>query len=163
MLPTVKKTGLAALAALTISAVAAAPANAWGEKEQNFLAGVLATVAVGAIINDADKNDRAHAYQPTRPPAYQPDYRRAEPPRYQPYTGSMYQSAAGRAFQSFAAPERRAIQRRLARQGYYFGRIDGSFGRATFRAVEAYARDTGEARRLRSVQGAIAVYDSLIY
>jgi peptidoglycan hydrolase-like protein with peptidoglycan-binding domain len=35
------------------------------------------------------------------------------------------------------------LQRRLARNGYYSGAIDGIMGPATRRAIRAYARDHG--------------------
>ncbi len=168
MLPTVRNAGLAAITALTMASVAAAPAHAWGKNEQNFLKGVLATVAVGALIHQANKQPKPayQTYQPAQP-QYRPAYRPANPPPYQPaypsYGTSLYQSPAYQAFQGFSVQERRTIQRRLAAQGYYYGGIDGAFGPATYRAVEAYARNIGEDRNLGTVRGAFAVYDSLIY
>jgi hypothetical protein len=174
MLPTVRNAGLAAITALTMASVAAAPAHAWGKNEQNFLKGVLATVAVGALIHQANK-----APKPTYQPSYQPDYSQQyrpgtrpgyrpgtaypQPPAYPSYGTSIYQTPAYQAFQGFGLQERRTIQRRLAAQGYYQGSIDGAFGPGTYRAVEAYARNLGEARSLSTVRGAFGVYDSLIY
>ena len=40
-----------------------------------------------------------------------------------------------------------ALQRRLARAGYYHGRIDGIMGPQTRRALRAYERDHGSIRR----------------
>lgn len=174
MLPTVRNAGLAAITALTMASVAAAPAHAWGKNEQNFLKGVLATVAVGALIHQANKQPKP-TYQPSYQPAYQPDYahqyrpgyRPGNPPPRQPaypsYGTSIYQTPAYQAFQGFSVQERRTIQRRLAAQGYYYGGIDGAFGPGTYRAVEAYAQNIGEGRNLGTVRGAFAVYDSLIY
>jgi len=167
MLPTVRNAGLAAITALTMASVAAAPANAWGKNEQNFLKGVLATVAVGTLIHQANKQPKTtyRAYEPA--PRRHHDYRPVNEPRYQPsypaYGGSVYQTPAYQAFQGYGSQERRRIQRSLAQEGYYFGGIDGAFGPATFRAVEAYARNIGNGRDLATVRGAFAVYDSLIY
>ena len=72
-------------------------------------------------------------------------------------------SAAAQAFKSYSPTERRAIQRELARSGYYYGAIDGIYGPATYRAVAAYASDRGLTGRIDSASGAYTVYDSLIY
>ena len=58
MLPAVTRTIIAATTALSLTAASVAPANAWGKNEQNFLKGVLATVAVGTIINQVQKQPR---------------------------------------------------------------------------------------------------------
>ncbi|MCX7889856.1 MAG: peptidoglycan-binding protein [Rhodobacteraceae bacterium] len=153
MLPAVARTATAALTALAIAAVPAAPAQAWGRNEQNFLKGVAATLLVGAIYNQMTKPPRQVA---PATPVYAPV---PQVPSY----GSVHQSPAARAFQTYTAEERRAIQRRLATMGYYRAGIDGSFGPATNAAVTAYARDRGQAERLASVQSAFAVYDGLLY
>lgn len=164
MLPTVRNAGLAAITALTMASVAAAPAHAWGKNEQNFLKGVLATVAVGALIHQANKQPKP-TYQTYEPaPRRHHEYRQVNEPRYQPaYGGSVYQTPAYQAFQGYGPHERRTIQRSLARQGYYDGTIDGAFGPATLRAVETYARNIGDGRELATVRGSFAVFDSLIY
>ena len=171
MLLSLKNTAVAALTALSIAAIPAAPAHAWGKNEQNFLKGVLATVAVGALINAA-RNQPAR--QPTRAqpvynrPVYnQPVYNRPipNPPVDVPpaQTVSVYSTPAARAFQAYTLTQRQAIQRRLAAFGYYRSGIDGPFGPGTYAALTAYARDRGQAERLASVGQAFAVYDGLIY
>jgi hypothetical protein len=150
----IKRTTVAAITALSLVTIPAAPALAWGEREQDFLKGVAAAVVVGSII----KESRRHRYvQPA--PAPQPVYT----PPHQPNYGSIYNSAAARAFQSYSKTERRAIQRSLARYGYYRGGLDGSFGPGTYRAVVAYARDSNAVRNLETTGGAYALYDGLIY
>lgn len=177
---TLKRSAIAAVAALSIIAVPMSPAYAWGDNEQNFLKGVAAAVIVGQVIKNTRRNTApAPMYltepQYQRPPVYQePAY---NPPRYQEgYNQSHYNqpryhqpapsvsgTAAARAFQSYSSGERRMIQKRLAAYGYYGGRVDGSFGPATYRAVVAYARDEGAVRNLDSAGGAYALYDGLIY
>jgi len=153
MLPAVTRTATAALTALAIAAVPAAPANAWGKNEQNFLKGFAAAALVGLIYNEATKRPKATA---PATPVYAPA---PQAPSY----GSIYQTPAARAFQSYSPEERRAIQRRLAAMGYYRSGIDGSFGPGTYAAVTGYARDRGQAERLASVQTAFSVYDGLLY
>ena len=161
MLPNIRTATTAAVAALSVAATAAAPASA-GQRERDFLKGVAATVIVGSVIQSM--NNRAHA-QP-RYVAPQPQY--FVPPREPVYYAPAPQprlssTAAAQAFRSNNLTERRAIQRQLARSGYYHGAIDGVFGPATFRAVSAYAADRGLTGRIDSASGAYTVYDSLIY
>lgn len=154
MLPTVmtaKSTMIAALAALSIAAVPATPALAWGEREQGFVAGVATAVIVDEILK---QNRRAR------------EVRRAPAPIYvqpRPVQISIYATPAARAFNSYSASERKAIQRNLRAWGYYRGGIDGSFGPGTYNAVVAYSRDEGVSANLSSRAGAYAIYDGLIF
>ncbi len=166
MLPTVIKTATAAVTALSLSFASAAPAQAWGKNEQNFLKGVAATLLVTALIKDTQRARQQQVQQPVYPrrgyqqPVYQqPVYQ--EPVRS--YAVSIYQTPAALAFNSYAAAERRVIQQRLAQQGYYRSGIDATFGPGTYNAVVAYARDSGNGAQLSSRAGAFGVYDSLIY
>jgi len=163
MLPcvkTVQNSAIAALLAVTM-ALPAAPALAWGQREQDVLKGVLGTLAVTAIIREANK-DRAPApkYYYVDPT---PNHGHYTPPKPTHSYTNVYNTAAAHAFNSYSRHERQAIQRQLARFGYYNGGIDGSFGPGTYRAIAAYARDTGNKDRLASRTGAYAIYDGLIF
>lgn len=172
MLLSIKNTAIAATAAIAMLAAPVTPAQAWGKNEQNFLKGVLATVAVGTVVNQVQRQRRA-APQVTRQPVYQqPVYQQpvyAQPVYAQPVYApapqyvSVYGTPAARAFMSYPTAERRLIQRRLAVFGYYRGGIDGAFGPGTYAAINAYAREQGQAQRLASMDSAFAVYDGLIY
>ena len=174
MLLAVKHTAIAALAAFAIAATPAAPAYAWGQREQDVLKGVAAAVIIGAIINNAKRQPRQTApvrsqpqYNPQYNPQYDPQYGNAYEPRYeprhQPRATSIYQTPVARAFQSYSRSERRLIQKRLASYGYYRGGFDGSFGPGTYSAIVAYADDAGDTDRLSSTGGAYAVFDGLIF
>ncbi len=188
MLPQIKSTAIAGLAALSLSLGAAAPAQALGKNERNFLKGVVATVIVGAILNDANKRAVAAPqpryepqyepqyeprYEPQyTPPRYEPQYEPRREPRYEPRrdtgrvvgsSGSVNSTVAAQTFNSYSPAQRRAIQTRLRGYGYYTGGIDGAFGPGTYRAVTAYARDSGGANQLQNRAGAYGVYDGLIY
>ncbi len=174
MLLAVKHTAIAALVALAVAATPAAPAHAWGQREQDVLKGVAAAVVIGAIINSAKNRPRQTApvySQPQYDPQYDPRYDdqygdQYEPryePRHQPRATSIYQTPAARAFQSYSRSERRIIQKRLASYGYYRGGFDGSFGPGTYSAIVAYADDNGDADRLSSAGGSYAILDGLIY
>jgi Putative peptidoglycan binding domain len=146
-----KKTLVAGLTALSIVAVPAAPALAWGDKEQGFVAGVATAVIIDELLKDHRKArlyDRGHS----KTPVY------AEP---RPVRTSIYSTPAARAFQSYSLSERKAIQRNLRAWGYYRGGIDGSFGPGTYNAVVSYARDEG--RSVNSNAAAFGLYDGLIY
>jgi hypothetical protein len=153
-----KTTLIAGLTALSIAAIPATPALAWGEKEQGFVAGV----ATAVIVDELLKNRRARLGAPVYAPApvyVEPRVRYAEPR----HTTSIYSTPAARAFQSYTLSERKAIQRNLRAWGYYRGGIDGAFGPGTYNAVTAYARAEGMSANLRSTSGAYGIYDSMIY
>ena len=175
----IRKAAMTAVAAVTLAAMAAAPAHAWGKNEQNFLKGAAATAIVGAIILNAQKSriapqaQRQQQYQEFPQTQYRPQYQAPrpiyqepvyqQPVRYQPtYQSSVYGTPAARAFNSYTAVERRQIQARLADWGYYRGRIDGSFGPETYRAIAAYADDSQTADKLSTVGGAYGLYEQLI-
>ena len=175
MLPSIRTTATAAITAIALAATAAAPVQA-GQRERDFLKGVAATVIVGTVINGLN-TQRAQAqpryyeeprhYQQPRQHHQQPQYHTPGPrePAYfaQPSRPSLSSTAAAQAFKSYSPSERRAIQRQLARAGYYSGGIDGVFGPGTYRAVAAYAADRGLQGRIDTASGAYTVYDSLIY
>jgi Putative peptidoglycan binding domain len=150
MLPAVRNTFIAATAAAAIALTPAAPAHAWGDKEQGFVAGVATFLILNEIAKDAKKR-RAPAYQ-----APQPIYVPANPP-------PVYQSSpAKQAFLEYSPNARRAIQQRLRSYGYYAGSIDGVWGPGTARAVEAYARDVGYGGGLGTRNGAVQLYNALL-
>ncbi len=177
MLPTVKNMTITAVTALSLAIGAAMPANAWGQREQDVLKGVVGTIVAQSVLTQYGV---LQPRQP-RPQYYRPPVYRAPPvvyqqpryvaPRYvQPvyvqrptYTSSVYSTAAAYAFNSYSTGERMAIQRRLAAAGYYYGGIDGAFGPGTYTAVSAYAADRGLSARLASREGAFGVYDGLIF
>ena len=148
-----KTTLIAGLTALSIAAVPATPALAWGDKEQGFVAGV----ATAVIVDELLKQGRI-AREARRAPA--PVY--VEPtPVYVPSHTSIYATPAARAFQSYSLSERKAIQRNLRAWGYYRGGIDGAFGPGTYSAITAYARDEGAS--LSTTAKAYGVYDGLLF
>jgi hypothetical protein len=166
MLPKLHTAVVTTVTALSIALGAAAPAAAWGQREQDTLKGAVGALVLKAIIDDA-RRDRAPIYH--EPPA--PVYRVVpDEPRYyhghghtKPKAQSIYHTPLAQAFNSYSRAERRLIQRRLAQGGYYRGGIDGSFGPGTYSAVVAYARDEGQGRNIGSTAGAFGVYDGLIY
>jgi hypothetical protein len=170
---TLKRVGVAALTALAIAITPAAPALAWGQREQDVLTGVVGTLIVGGIINEARRDPPVYrqpepVYQPQRPVYVEPRYGHERKHRKHHYeeprpTVSIYNTAAARAFASYSSSERRMIQRRLSAFGYYRGGADGSFGPGTYNAIVAYAQDEGLLRQLGSTATAYAVYDGLIY
>ncbi|MFN3721864.1 MAG: peptidoglycan-binding protein [Paracoccaceae bacterium] len=193
MFKTARTSVIAAVTALSLAVTAAAPAQALGKNERNFIKGVAAAVIVGALINEA----QARAPRPQPQPVYrphpqpQPTYRpHPQPqPTYRPHpqpqphgqyrprqdhhqstsgrvigsNNSVHATIAGQTFNNYSASQRRAIQSRLRAFGYYTGGIDGAFGPGTYRAVVAYARDSGGERQLQTRAGTFGVYDSLIY
>ena len=99
MLPNFRKTATAAIAALSLGFAMPAPAFAWGEKEQNALAAIVAAGVIGTLIMNESK--RRHAAPVARAPIqtvpgyYQPRYQERYETRYQdPYATPRYQPAA---------------------------------------------------------------------
>ena len=152
-----KTTLIAGLTALSIAAVPATPALAWGDKEQGFVAGVATAVIVDELLKN---NRKARLYD--RGYTAGPTYVEPRPVYSEPrHTTSVYATPAARAFQSYSLRERKAIQSNLRAWGYYRGGIDGAFGPGTYNAVAAYARDEGQS--LKSTSAAYGVYDGLLY
>jgi hypothetical protein len=162
MLSLLNTKAIATAAALAVAATAAAPAQAWGKKEQGFVAGALTAIIIDELI-DNNRHRRAAPEPVYRDP--DPVYRDPAPrPRYDaPRYGSVYSTPAAQAFNSYSKAERKAIQRSLRAYGYYHGSIDGSFGPGTYNAIAAYARAAGAPGHLNSAGGVYALYDGLIY
>ena len=153
MLPAFRRISISAVTALAIG-LPSAPAHAFNTREQGVITGVLGTLLIGGLIA-ADNKNRAQQPVYQQPVYQQPVY---QEPVYQP---RVTRTPAAAAFVSYSASERRLIQRRLSRLGYYYGAIDGAFGPGTYNAVAAYARDQGGA--VNSRNAAFSVYDSLIF
>lgn len=164
MLPMMKTKALGAVTALAIATSAAAPAHAWGDKEQGFVAGALSAIIIDELIDNNKHRNGGTRYvepryaepryvEPSRPTYREPSYR----------SSSVYATPAGQAFNSYSKAERKAIQRSLRSYGYYRGGIDGSFGPGTYNALNAYARDAGVPGHMRSAGGVYALFDGLIY
>lgn len=154
MLPAFRRITISAVAAVAL-ALPSAPAHAFDAREQGVITGVLGTLLITGIIAENNRHRLPPVYQ--QPVYQQPVYQQ---PVYQPQT-SVYRTPAALAYGNYAPSERRLIQRRLSRLGYYYGAIDGSFGPGTYNAVLAYARDQGGT--LSSRNAAFSVYDSLIF
>lgn len=172
MLLNLRTTAIAAAAGLAMLAAPVNEAQAFGQRERDFLKGAAATAIVGTLILNQNRRAAAPRYAPVDP-GYAPVTRGgvqrgyadpvyAQPRHYAPQA-SIYQTPAARAFNAYPAADRRAIQRRLQAYGYYRGGIDGAFGPGTYAAITAYARDEGQGGRLASTDRAFGVYDSLIY
>lgn len=176
MLPKLRKTATAAIGALSLGLAMPAPAFAWGEREQNALAAIVAAGVIGTLIMNESKRRNtppvARAPIQTVPGYYQPRYQERYETRYQdPYATPRYQPAApsgiyatpaARAFNSYSLSQRRAIQSRLASAGYYNGDIDGAFGPMTYRAIMAIAGDSTGTAQLESLGGAHEFYDAIL-
>jgi hypothetical protein len=153
-----KNTLIAGLTALSIAAIPAAPALAWGEKEQGFVAGVATAVIVEELLkNRKARMGTAPVYVPPAPTYVEPRVVYVEPR----HTTSIYATPAARAFKTYSASERKAIQRNLRAWGYYRGGIDGAFGPGTYNAITAYAQDEGIS--LSTTAKAYGAYDGLLF
>jgi hypothetical protein len=157
---TARGTAAALVAATAIAVLPAAPAQAWGDKEQSFVAGVATAVIVDRILRQAPLFPTVRS----APPAYFVDPTPVRPVVTTPRaTTSIYRTPAAVAFQSYSPAERKAIQRQLRAWGYYRGGIDGAFGPGTYRAIVDFAADEGLSTRLRETRSAYGIYDSLLY
>ncbi|MCV2869379.1 peptidoglycan-binding protein [Defluviimonas sp. WL0002] len=160
-----RKSAIAATAALSLAAASATPVHALGKNEKNFLLGAGAALLLGSLY--LKNQQQAQAQQAYRAPTYQtPTYRQPsyqQPTYYQPTQPAYSTSAASQAFNSYSATERRRIQDKLRAYGYYRGSIDGSFGPQTYQAISGYAGATLGTEKLSSVNGAYEVYNSLLY
>jgi hypothetical protein len=156
---------IGATAALALAAAGATPAAALGDKEREILLGLTAAVIVGALINQAQSQDRprqpqGQVFAPEPQYFASPERPVVRVPEVQP---SIYRTPAAQAFNGYGAEERRAIQQRLKAYGYYKRGIDGTFGPGTYNAVLAFAADNGLSQNLRATADARGIYDALIY
>ncbi len=150
---------------------ATAPAYAWGKNEQNMVKGALAVLLLGAIMRDADHhNSEAQKPAPQKQPVYYDDQPRYDNDRprhhhddYQQPMQSVYDTPAAMAFNTYTGNERRRIQATLANYGYYYGQVDGNFGPGTYRALTAYAGQTGKMSMLETRGGSFGLMDGLLY
>jgi Putative peptidoglycan binding domain len=164
---------IASVTALSMALASATPSHALDKKERTLLGLLAAAAIVGVIANDAarKKREQQSYYEEPRYTTPDPQYHnprydepryndpRYEEPRYQPQPS--YGNATG-AFTEFSPASRRAIQSRLRAYGYYTGPIDGAYGPGTRRAIEAYARDTGNASLLGSRNGTVTLLNGLL-
>ena len=172
-----RKLALAGITAAFATTVSAPPAAAWGVKEQQFLAGVLTTLAIGGLVISSNQQAKQQtSYATTYPTttyygsyhggndAYQDSYYPSKPVYAAPpqHHYSIYDSAAAKAFDSFNYNKRLRIQATLANYGYYHGAIDGNFGPETYRATKAYAHNTGKTNLLGSKQSVRILYNGLL-
>lgn len=143
-----RKTAAAAITALTLLAVAVPqPAAAWGQREQDALAGVIAGVVIGKWVLSPGKRQRPNVVVVPQQPIYV----------------NIYTTPCALAFNSYSSNERKRIQSTLTSYGYYHSAIDGAFGPNTYSAVNAYAAATGKSALIGSSSGAYAVYDGLLF
>ena len=161
---------IAGTVAVALLATSAAPALAWGDREQGIVTGIAGTVLLGTLLNQSGGNNgyglrRQQRQSVYYAPAYQqPVYQQPvyQQPVYQAPAQSLYSTPAAVAFNSYSANERIRIQATLANYGYYNGGLDGSFGPGTYNAVNAYASRTGKLAMLSTRGGAYGLFDALI-
>jgi hypothetical protein len=166
---------IATVTALALLSAAATPAEAWGKKEQQFLAGAVTAGLIGALIVNSPRLGLTNPLNPSRsqiqpvpqyqpvPQAYTPPPRQQQPVYYQPAPVSIYGTPTGRAFNTYTSNERRRIQSTLTSYGYYRGGIDGAFGPGTYNAIDTYARNTGKTASLATNSGAYGLLDGLLF
>lgn len=178
-----RRGAIATVGALSVALATAAPSQALDKKERALLGVLAAAAIVGVIANDQAKKRRADPlyreeprYVAPEPQYHAPSYddqrygdrryddrhyedHRYDEPRYQPQPS--YGSGA-KAFTEYSPASRRAIQSRLRAYGYYRGPIDGAYGPGTRRAIEAYARDTGNDGLLATRNGTVTLLNGLL-
>jgi hypothetical protein len=158
----------AAISCVTVLAIAlpSAPAFAFNQREQDVIKGILGTLVIQGLIKHQAQQQvqKTEQIQPPAPIYSSRQQVYHEPRRsYHPQRASVFRTPAATAFASYSASERRMIQRRLSRLGYYLGGIDGAFGPGTYSAITAYASDQGFDSSLGNPRTAYTVYDSLIF
>ena len=174
---------IASVTALSMALASATPSQALDKKDRALLGILAAAAIVGVIANDQARRQRGDTYYRTEPRYDDPprqyypprhdddrydddrydddryDDRRYDDRRYDPQPS--YGSGVS-AFNEYSAASRRAIQSRLRAYGYYYGAIDGAYGPATRRAIEAYARDSGKGALLGTRNGTVTLLNGLL-
>ncbi len=160
---------LATLTAAAMVAGSVTPAAATSQRDRDFLRGVAATALVGGLIYYTQQNrtrtqEQTYYAPVTRQAAPQQVYRQPAPAQQQAsYRAPVQFDAIASGFRDLSFEQRRTVQLRLQRQGYYQDRIDGVWGPNTQRALRAYAIDSGYGQSLDTSTGASQVYRSLLY
>ena len=154
---TAKRNLIAGVTAVSVLAAGTSPALAWGKPEQQFLAGIAATLLVQKLIADSPR----YGTQPA--PVYRYQRYNPHPVYYTPAPVSIYGTPTAQAFNSYSSDERRRIQSTLSAYGYYHSTIDGAFGPNTYSAISAYARHVGKTAMLGTRAGAYTLLDGLLF
>ncbi|GAB1479350.1 peptidoglycan-binding protein [Paracoccaceae bacterium] len=152
--------------AFAVALVPAAPALAWGDREQGVVTGIAGTLLLQGILRDLEAQNRPRPVPQPYPEPYptpRPYYPAPQPTPGYHQGNSIWRTPVAEAFQSYSRSERKAIQRQLSRYGYYRGGADGAFGPGTYSAITGYARDSGDGAMLRTTAGSFAVLDGLLY
>lgn len=147
-------------------ALPAAPAMALNEKERGIVAGALGVLLLQGLAKGAQAQNNGQSYTYSQPQTHYVAPLPSKPANVhkpRPVTQSVHRTPAAYAFSGYTPSERRAIQRSLARHGYYYGGIDGAFGPGTYRAVMDYARAIKSFSAMQTQAGAYGVYDRLLF
>jgi hypothetical protein len=155
--------------AALVTAAAAPPAMAWGDREQGIVTGIAGTLLVGSVwrMTHDNRHSKGYSYVPTT--YAQPTY--YESPVYHTSTSNssytpssyIYTTPMAQAFNSYSEDQQHHIQAVLAAHDFYHSDIDGAFGPATYDAVVAYADSTNQATSLTTEAGAFTLFNSMIY
>lgn len=146
--PSLRTSSLAAALAFSLALGPAAPSYAWGEGEQNFVAGVATTLLLTQMFKGGGKKKAAPV--PTYTPVYAPSV-------------SVYNTPAAATFNAYGDTEQRRIQSTLSAYGYYSGPIDGVFGPGTYNATIAYANATKRSSLTTTMAGCATLYEDLLF
>lgn len=164
---TVKRRAFAGVLALALAVPMGGPALALDRHDRGVVAGALGMLFIQGMIKASKTPPQPAPVYAAPAPVYVPAPVYAAPvyaaPVYAAQPVAATRTPAAYAFGSYSGGERRAIQRSLARAGYYYGPIDGAFGRGTYMAAASFARDTGSAAEINTQAGAYGVFDRLLY
>lgn len=165
-----RKTAIAALAALSLVPAAAAPAHALGKKDKAFIAGAATAAVAGVVMQNMRANGQwpfgqqqpRYAAPPAQPQYYvQPRATMPPPPRVRSPTSPL--CGPERPFHARSPGLPRALAPDAARGAdlaralrLLLGLHRRRWGPGTSAAVDAYARDSGRIGQLGSVAGATA-------
>lgn len=161
----------ALVAATALGTIPGTARAANGDITKGLVMGVVGGLAVNQLLNS--QNGQARAVTRSTPvytqpqPVYtqpRPVYRerRYEHRHHRAYRAPFTTASAHVAFNSQGYHTRRAIQYRLAQQGYYNGGIDGLWGPGTASAVYTYARTHGRLDMLGSVRASERLYHGIL-
>ena len=122
-----KTAAITLVTALTLAVTSAAPAAAWGQREQDVLKGAAGALILKAIIDDAKRDRRAQpVYREEPEPRYGHGHPKKHEPRrtYDDRQTSVYNTPAARAFNVPASWKLRAQMP--------FGSHEAGFNEKTF-------------------------------
>lgn len=127
--------------------------------KKSFLITTIITASLTSSVAFAEDNKKVEG--PWPPVITGMDARDNWPVSHPAPSINLNEIPSGQVFNALSLKERKAIQKSLARVGYYAGNIDGIWGEETFKATRHYAKVMGFEDRLNDTHGSLRTFQHI--